>query len=200
MTFTPDEIETKSFIVTFRGYDRAEVQAFLAALADDYRTRADQQTGPKPIAGSAAAGEAALEAAAAAEAMAGVRRRANAVVFDALEYGASAVLDLARVHQVVADEVALAVAAADGLASAELSAKLFMQRVDTAIRACQVSLNSCEKALWSVASMFAAPDDAGSPGGDLDRPGRLGPALAAEHDAGHGPPPGGDPQIAVQRE
>src|SRR5436305_13324887 len=38
MTFSPDEIETAHFLVALRGYDKDQVDAFLKAVADDYRT------------------------------------------------------------------------------------------------------------------------------------------------------------------
>jgi DivIVA domain-containing protein len=37
MTFAPDDIELKEFVPTLRGYDRAEVRAYLRAVAEDYR-------------------------------------------------------------------------------------------------------------------------------------------------------------------
>jgi DivIVA domain-containing protein len=37
MPFHPDEIESKRFLITFRGYDRDEVATFLRAVASDYR-------------------------------------------------------------------------------------------------------------------------------------------------------------------
>lgn len=33
--FTADEVEHKTFLTTLRGYDKAEVRAFLRAVADD---------------------------------------------------------------------------------------------------------------------------------------------------------------------
>ena len=38
MAFAPDEIATKRFIVRARGYDRNEVESFLRAVAEDYRS------------------------------------------------------------------------------------------------------------------------------------------------------------------
>ena len=35
--FTPEEIESKEFLITLRGYDKDEVNAFLRAVATDYR-------------------------------------------------------------------------------------------------------------------------------------------------------------------
>ncbi|MDQ3878122.1 MAG: DivIVA domain-containing protein [Actinomycetota bacterium] len=37
MPFTPEEIENKEFLITLRGYDKDEVQAFLRAVAEDFR-------------------------------------------------------------------------------------------------------------------------------------------------------------------
>jgi DivIVA domain-containing protein len=37
MPFSPHEIEKKEFVLSFRGYDRREVRAFLRAAAADYR-------------------------------------------------------------------------------------------------------------------------------------------------------------------
>jgi DivIVA domain-containing protein len=37
MTFAPDDIEIKEFVPTLRGYDRAEVRAYLRAVAEDVR-------------------------------------------------------------------------------------------------------------------------------------------------------------------
>lgn len=38
MPFTPEEIENKEFLITLRGYDKDEVQAFLRAVAEDFRS------------------------------------------------------------------------------------------------------------------------------------------------------------------
>jgi DivIVA domain-containing protein len=37
--FTPEEIDSKEFLITLRGYDKDEVKAFLKAVAADYRAR-----------------------------------------------------------------------------------------------------------------------------------------------------------------
>ncbi len=37
MRFTPEEIETKQFLSTLRGFDKDEVGMFLRAVAADYR-------------------------------------------------------------------------------------------------------------------------------------------------------------------
>lgn len=37
MPFTPEEIEAKRFLVALRGYDKEEVESFLASVAADYR-------------------------------------------------------------------------------------------------------------------------------------------------------------------
>jgi DivIVA domain-containing protein len=37
MAFSPEEIATKEFITSLRGYDTDEVRAFLKVIADDYR-------------------------------------------------------------------------------------------------------------------------------------------------------------------
>jgi DivIVA domain-containing protein len=39
--FSPEEIENKEFLITLRGYDKDEVQAFLRAVAADYRSVAE---------------------------------------------------------------------------------------------------------------------------------------------------------------
>lgn len=43
MPFSPHEIENREFVVAFRGYDRAEVRAFLRAVAADYRAALGEQ-------------------------------------------------------------------------------------------------------------------------------------------------------------
>ena len=43
MPFSPQEIENREFVVAFRGYDRAEVRAFLRAVAADYRAALGEQ-------------------------------------------------------------------------------------------------------------------------------------------------------------
>ena len=45
MPFSPEEIESKEFLITLRGYDKDEVQAFLRAVAADYRSIADSSKG-----------------------------------------------------------------------------------------------------------------------------------------------------------
>lgn len=42
MTFTPDQIASKRFVSTFRGYDPPEVEAFLRAVAQEYRLLCDE--------------------------------------------------------------------------------------------------------------------------------------------------------------
>jgi cell division initiation protein len=37
VTLTPEEIEAKEFVVSLRGYDQADVHAFLRQVASDYR-------------------------------------------------------------------------------------------------------------------------------------------------------------------
>lgn len=56
MPFSPEEIESKEFLITLRGYDKDEVQAFLRAVAADYRgvvegarTAAPVSTGSNPF-------------------------------------------------------------------------------------------------------------------------------------------------------
>lgn len=46
MPFSPEEIESKEFLITLRGYDKDEVQAFLRAVAADYRSIADSARMP----------------------------------------------------------------------------------------------------------------------------------------------------------
>jgi DivIVA domain-containing protein len=41
--FTPEEIESKEFLITLRGYDKDEVNAFLRAVAADYRSALSRQ-------------------------------------------------------------------------------------------------------------------------------------------------------------
>ena len=53
MTFSPDDIEQKDFLVTIRGYDKDEVRAFLNAIAADYemalsRAREAEESKDKP--------------------------------------------------------------------------------------------------------------------------------------------------------
>jgi DivIVA domain-containing protein len=51
MPFAPHEIENKRFVVALRGYATQEVDAFLRAVAADYRAaleRADHPGGPGP--------------------------------------------------------------------------------------------------------------------------------------------------------
>lgn len=43
MPFTPEEIESKEFLITLRGYDKDEVNAFLRAVAADYRSAMSRQ-------------------------------------------------------------------------------------------------------------------------------------------------------------
>lgn len=181
MAFTPEEIETKTFIVTLRGYDRSEVRAFVSALALDYRERGEH-------------------------------------VPNALPWGDAATQHLASACQIV-DGVADALEAAYELrdqsrrracgpgepddspeqAAAERDASPYINGVEVEILACQERLVSCQNALREVASMFADPRG-GSTGDDLDRPGGLGPAVAAQGDASDSPPAGRNPQVAVQRE
>lgn len=48
MPFSPEEIESKEFLITLRGYDKDEVQAFLRAVAADYRGVLDTSRIPAP--------------------------------------------------------------------------------------------------------------------------------------------------------
>jgi DivIVA domain-containing protein len=41
--FSPEEIESKEFLITLRGYDKDEVNAFLRAVAADYRSALSRQ-------------------------------------------------------------------------------------------------------------------------------------------------------------
>jgi DivIVA domain-containing protein len=47
--FSPEEIESKEFLITLRGYDKDEVQAFLRAVAADYRSLADSSRTSAPV-------------------------------------------------------------------------------------------------------------------------------------------------------
>lgn len=49
MPFSPEEIESKEFLITLRGYDKDEVQAFLRAVAADYRSLGDRSAVPTPV-------------------------------------------------------------------------------------------------------------------------------------------------------
>ncbi len=53
MPFTPEEIDSKEFLITLRGYDKDEVKAFLKAVAADYRAALDSAQ-PAPEAGGSA--------------------------------------------------------------------------------------------------------------------------------------------------
>ena len=44
MPFTPEEIDSKEFLITLRGYDKDEVKAFLKAVAADYRAALSSAT------------------------------------------------------------------------------------------------------------------------------------------------------------
>ena len=48
MPFTPEEIDSKEFLITLRGYDKDEVKAFLKAVASDYRSALESAT-PAPV-------------------------------------------------------------------------------------------------------------------------------------------------------
>ena len=52
MPFSPEEIENKEFLITLRGYDKDEVQAFLRAVAADYRSLADASRAPAAVTSS----------------------------------------------------------------------------------------------------------------------------------------------------
>src|SRR3954451_22279721 len=53
MALTPEDIESKKFLVGLRGYDKDEVTAFLHEVADDYRSAIDGAgTGPAANGGS----------------------------------------------------------------------------------------------------------------------------------------------------
>lgn len=52
MPFSPEEIESKEFLITLRGYDKDEVQAFLRAVAADYRSLADSSRSSAPVTAS----------------------------------------------------------------------------------------------------------------------------------------------------
>lgn len=49
MPFSPEEIESKEFLITLRGYDKDEVQAFLRAVAADYRGVVESARTPAPV-------------------------------------------------------------------------------------------------------------------------------------------------------
>jgi DivIVA domain-containing protein len=56
--FSPEEIESKEFLITLRGYDKDEVNAFLRAVAADYRAVMSSAPDPSaPRAGYEALGE-----------------------------------------------------------------------------------------------------------------------------------------------
>ena len=49
MPFSPEEIESKEFLITLRGYDKDEVQAFLRAVAADYRGVVENARSAAPV-------------------------------------------------------------------------------------------------------------------------------------------------------
>jgi DivIVA domain-containing protein len=51
--FTPEEIDSKEFLITLRGYDKDEVKAFLKAVAADYRAAVDSAAPPPEAPGNA---------------------------------------------------------------------------------------------------------------------------------------------------
>lgn len=53
MPFTPEEIDSKEFLITLRGYDKDEVKAFLKAVAADYRAALDSSAPPAEPSGNA---------------------------------------------------------------------------------------------------------------------------------------------------
>jgi cell division septum initiation protein DivIVA len=66
--FTPQEIETRPFLTERQGYDRHEVQSFLKAVANEFRTLVERIEGlQEELAGAQAAVEAAEQRARAAE-------------------------------------------------------------------------------------------------------------------------------------
>jgi cell division initiation protein len=55
VALTPEEIESKEFVVVLRGYDPADVHAFLRQVAVDYRDVCRQLEATAPSGGGAAA-------------------------------------------------------------------------------------------------------------------------------------------------
>lgn len=53
MPFTPEEIDSKEFLITLRGYDKDEVKAFLKAVAADFRAAIDSAAPPLEAPGNA---------------------------------------------------------------------------------------------------------------------------------------------------
>lgn len=53
MPFTPEEIDSKEFLITLRGYDKDEVKAFLKAVAADFRAALDSAPTPTEAPGNA---------------------------------------------------------------------------------------------------------------------------------------------------
>ena len=53
MPFTPEEIDSKEFLITLRGYDKDEVKAFLKAVAADFRAVLDSAPSPVEASGNA---------------------------------------------------------------------------------------------------------------------------------------------------
>ena len=53
MPFTPEEIDSKEFLITLRGYDKDEVKAFLKAVAADFRAALDSAAPPVEAPGNA---------------------------------------------------------------------------------------------------------------------------------------------------
>jgi len=65
MSFRPEDIAVKQFLVRARGYDREEVAAFLRAVAADYRQAlAALESATAPVAAAAAAEAIAVDASA----------------------------------------------------------------------------------------------------------------------------------------
>lgn len=54
MPFAPHEIENKRFVVALRGYQTEEVDAFLRAVAADYRAALERADTPTPTDGEVA--------------------------------------------------------------------------------------------------------------------------------------------------
>ncbi|HEX6597280.1 MAG TPA: DivIVA domain-containing protein, partial [Acidimicrobiales bacterium] len=101
---SPEEIEQQTFPVARRGYDQAEVDAFLRQLAGDLRLYVDET---RAASDEAAARAAAAEAAAKEAAEASVAAPAPPIPEQAAELLAAAEREAARIRNEAAAELAM---------------------------------------------------------------------------------------------
>ncbi|MCU1352458.1 MAG: DivIVA protein [Acidimicrobiales bacterium] len=102
MALTPDEIAGKEFLVGLRGYDKDEVRAFLAEVADELRT-AGPAAAPEPAPAAPAATAAAPDWTQMGEEVAAVLRTAHE---QAATLRAQAEAEIAHGRQAGADDAA----------------------------------------------------------------------------------------------